>query len=66
MECLRKIKHQNVVKLYSQFQNEDFSWEVLEFCESNLRKLVQNTGSHAHIPEKEVISIVRQVVDAML
>lgn len=60
------MKHINVVKLYSQLQNEDSSWEVLEYCDSNLRKVMQMAGKNIQIPEKEVINIIRQIIDAML
>jgi len=61
---LCKLDHPNIIRLYEAFPNEDSLIIILEYCPGgSLLDLVRNKGV---ISEKELFSLMVQVVDAMI
>lgn len=60
---MRKIKHPNILELLEYHIGEDVSYEVMPYCEMNLRTYMQQ--NKGRLPEHEAIRILVQIINGM-
>ncbi|WUR03827.1 PLK serine/threonine-protein kinase [Vairimorpha necatrix] len=64
IEIHMKLNHENVVKMYRHFKNEDYIFMVLELCErGGLDSLLKRNGK---LKERYVINFVKQIINGLL
>ena len=60
---MQKCSSPNLVKCYEVYENDDLKIIPMEFCKDGT--LQHYVNSRSNIPEREAISIIRQVINGV-
>lgn len=59
LEILKQLKHPNIITLVDSFLNDDVLILVMEYCESKMKKAIQNISRRgfnaADLAKKEIV-----------
>jgi len=63
IEFLKKLNHQNIVKLLDVFKKNQNLFLVLEYLETDLEKII--AGSKSPIPQHQIASYLKQILECV-
>ena len=60
IECLRKLDHPGIVKLFEYFEDENYVYLVTEYCKGG--ELFDRIVNEGHFSEQEAARVFRQIL----